>query len=246
MPIKLQSITADLQSVLLFSDATKEGVYHNDLESLQSLSENLKWFSDKEQMPRDLRQANQTAIEESFLKIFRPFLKDHGLLSNKAKRPYDIRFYCKEEFAEFYLNCLGIKLLGNRDTCLDGFVPNLVFQINYEKRDSQKVIAQSYLQYAGYLPFQLLANIAAFSCNIVVEQKILLEPRKNQEIAIAPITMINHLVFAAKRLAEFLGEEGIKRINETHRSLPNAPEYLNETAKNYFARLLTDLLGITQ
>lgn len=199
MPITLQSIDKNLNSILILNDYSGE--------EYQKFREGFDFYIEKaSESPEMLQDGMEQAIEKEFHSLVNPYLEKIGLEA-KSKSSY----YRKEK--KIHTICKGFKLLTDGEYVLDGFEPNLTFQLNPNNLSVSSVLELKGAYFLNILPDILqiyYPHSRADGINYPIIKSI-----ENGNIQIASIEQIKPVMKESKLRIEQLGtDEDLRELAE--------------------------------
>ncbi|OGI12127.1 hypothetical protein A3K64_02215 [Candidatus Micrarchaeota archaeon RBG_16_36_9] len=231
MPIKLQSIDKNLNSILVLNGYSGE--------EYQKFREGFDFYIEKaSEFPGMLQDGMEQAIERKFHSFVTPYLEEIGL-EEKFKSSY----YRKEK--KIHTTCKGFKLLTDRKDVLDGFEPNLTFQLNPNNLSVSSVLEPKGAYFLNVLPDILqiyYPSSRADGINYPIIRSI-----ENGNIQIASIEQIRPVMKESKLRIEQLGTDEDLRELAKIKALSNDKEMsklgLVEHMKEKYSLKILEKLG---
>jgi hypothetical protein len=199
MTIELQSVDKKLDSILVLND-------YNGRE-YQEIRKGFDFYIEKtSESPEMLQDGMEHAIEKRFHSLVNPYLEKIGLEANSGSS-----YYRKEK--KIHTRCKGFKLLTERKEILDGFEPNLTFQLNPNNLSVSSVLELKGAYFLNILPDILqiyYPQRRADGINYPIIKSI-----ENGDMQIASIEQIQPVMKESKLRIEQLGtDEDLRELAE--------------------------------
>lgn len=239
MAIQFKGLTNDLLNVLVISDTARQ--------EYQQILEILKWKKTAQTL-KPVQEATKEKLEDLFDSLFRSYLAHLGLEIKvwAGSRP---SIFLREESGSYYFKQAPAPYFdvfcqdptGDQEKSISAtFKPILNFFIDEEK--TTEIQVASFIHVKNY-HFLHLIELSPLYCWDL--RDLAIKPSDKAEIFLfAPVTRLTEFLKRVKDLAEYLGQEKMRKLIEAKRTISTVPDEFKEAAKGRYAHTLLELLGV--
>jgi uncharacterized protein with FMN-binding domain len=209
MTIKLKSVDKNLNSVLDLNDDSSE---------YKRIIEDVAYLDNSSEVSKDPQEKKTDDIEDRFYSLIDPYLRGIGLSVHSGPS-----YRAREN--KFDTLCDGIKLLTERTKYMDGFWPNLTFQLNPGNLSVSSTLKRDGIDYLKVLQDILPERFPQKQADGI--KNPIIKMVGNGDMQIASIEKIQPIMKESKMIVRKLGTiEDLKELVD-----------LKSDRKKYFSKL---------